>query len=88
MRQTRTLRRDQIQRLEAFRISRRLNIQQLKLAMDAPFTWPTLFRALRGKPILQAFHCYIVSWLDLYVPAKEVRDGKAAAANDPVPCSD
>lgn len=79
---TRTLSRDQIQRLEAYRTSRRLDTPQLKLAMDAPFTWPTLFRALHGKPIREAFRCYIVSWLDLHVPAKEVRDGKAAAAGE------
>jgi len=84
---TRRLRRDQIQRLEAYRISRRLDTPQLKLAMEAPFSWPVLFRALHGKAIQESSYQFIVKWMDQFAPEKALPDGKAAAANDAVPCS-
>jgi hypothetical protein len=86
---TRTLSRSQIQRLEAFRISRRLSIPQLKLAMAAPFRWPVLFRAIRHQGrISEETYRFIVEWLEKFVPEKAVPDGKAAAANDAIPCSE
>lgn len=88
---SRILSRNQIQRLEAFRISNRLNIEQLKLAMDAPFKWPTLLRALRGKAIRTASYRFLMGWLERFCPEKEFPDGKAAAAGDTtntVPCSE
>lgn len=86
---TRTLSRSQVQRLEMFRISRRLDIPQLKLAMEAPFRWPVLFRAIRShSAISEETYLFIVEWLDRFVPEKAVPDGKAAAANDAVPCSE
>jgi hypothetical protein len=78
----RILSRNQIQRIEAFRIARRLDIVQLKLAMDAPFKWQTLLRALRGLPIKGTTHMFLLNWLSRFSPKKLVFDGKAAAAND------
>lgn len=92
-RPTRTLSGHDIVRLEVFRRARRLDIVQLKLAMgDAPFTWPTLLRAMCGKPIEEANYHFIVNWLDRFAPQKAVPDGKAAAAgegraDEAVPCS-
>jgi hypothetical protein len=87
----RTLSHDQIQRIESFRISGRLDIVRLKMAMNAPFRWPTLLRALSGKPVSEATYCFLLSWLDRYLPVEEVSDGKAAAAgsraDEAVPCS-
>jgi hypothetical protein len=83
----------QIVRLEVFRRARRMDVVQLKMAMnDAPFTWPTLLRAMCGKPIEEANYHFIVNWLDRHAPAKAVPDGKAAAAGEDdadevVPCS-
>jgi hypothetical protein len=85
---TRKLTRSQIDRLERIRIALRLTIPQFKLAMDAPFPWPILFRALRGKAIQEASHRYIVNFLGARFPEKAVPDGKAAAANDAVLCSE
>jgi hypothetical protein len=83
------LRRHQIDRLQGYQISRRLDICQLKLAMEgAPFTYGTLGRALRGSAIQESSYRFIVEWLDKVVPEKELPDGKAAAANDAVPCSE
>jgi hypothetical protein len=82
------LRRHQIERLQKYQGSRRLDIPQLKLAMDAPFTHGTLARAMRGAAIQESSYRFIVGWLDRFVPEKAVPDGKAAAANDPVPCSE
>jgi hypothetical protein len=84
---TRTLSRGQIQRIEGFRIACRMDIVQLKRAMDAPFRWPTLLRALRGKPVSADTYGFLLSWMSTHTPAEMVPDGKAAAANDAVPCS-
>lgn len=85
---TRTLSRSQVQRLEMFRISRRLDTVQLKMAMGAPFKHITLWRAMHGNPITELNYRFIAEWLDRFVPEKAVLDGKAAAANDAVPCSE
>jgi len=77
---SRMLSRGQIQRIEAFRIARRLDIAQLKLAMDAPFTWATLLRALLGKPIQEDTYQFLMLWVERHFPEKAVPDGKAAAA--------
>lgn len=78
----RALSRDQIRRLNAFRMARRLNAAQLNLAMNAPFTWTTLFRALHGKPVRQRNYEFIVHWIERFLPEKALHDGKAAAAGD------
>lgn len=79
---SRILSRDQIQRIEAFRIARRLDIVQLKLAMVAPFGWATLLRALRGKPVKVSTYRFLAQWIEQHFPEKVYHDGKAAAAND------
>jgi hypothetical protein len=79
---TRMLSRSQIQRIEAFRISRRLDIVTLKLTMGAPFTWATLLRALCGKPIQEASYRFLAGWLERFSPEKQLPDGKAAAAGE------
>jgi hypothetical protein len=92
-RPTRMLSGHDIVRLEVFRRARRMDIVQLKMAMaDAPFTWPTLLRAMCGKPIEEANYRFIVAFLNRHCPDKVVPDGKAAAAGDSssdeaVPCS-
>jgi hypothetical protein len=84
---TRTLSHDQIHRIDSFRIARRMDIVQLKRAMNAPFRWPTLLRALRAKPVSPATYGFLLTWMSTHTPAETVPDGKAAAANDAVPCS-
>lgn len=78
----RMLSRSQIQRIEAFRIARRLDVVQLKLAMNAPFRWATLLNALRGRPIEQNTYGFLVLWLEQHSPERAAPDGKAAAAGD------
>lgn len=71
-------------RLSAYRAARRLSVPQLKLAMEAPFKWSVLQRALRGEPIWILNYNFIVAWLDIHcgtVKAGSV-DGKAAAAGE------
>jgi hypothetical protein len=41
---------------------------QLKSAMEAPFSWETLQRALRGLAISADYHQFIVAFLDRHVP--------------------
>lgn len=89
---TRTLSRDQIQRIESFRIARRMDILQLKQAMNAPFRWPTLIRSLSGKPVSAGTYRFLLLWLERFSPVQVVPDGKAAAAGEgraveAVPCS-
>jgi hypothetical protein len=82
-RQSKTLRPEEIRRLEEFRVSRRLTYPQLKLAMEAPFKWSTLKKALRGLPIWDLNHKFIVEWLDVHCPEKPAAvDGKTAAAGE------
>jgi hypothetical protein len=75
-----------IRRLREFRSAKRYTLPQLKLAMDAPFTWPVLRNALGGKPIWILNYEFIEKWLDQFVPAApapaepESHDGKLAAA--------
>jgi hypothetical protein len=79
----RTLSRDQIQRIETFRIARRMDIVQLKMAMSpAPFRWPTLLRALRGKPVRGRTYFFLLAWMAAHTPAEALPDGKAAAAGE------
>jgi hypothetical protein len=91
----RRLTRYQIDRIETFRIHHCWDVVQLKLAMrGAPFNWPTLFRALSGKPIREATYRFLVRWIEQVSPQRAVPDGKAAAAGkdretvEPVPCSE
>lgn len=86
---SRTLRPDQIKRLEKFRKAPHAgaphgySLPQLRLAMEAHFTWETLRRALLGRPIWDLSHAYIVQWLDRYIPEEDQPiDGKAAAAGE------
>ena len=78
----------QIERLRRFVAAERLSIPQLKLAMEAPFKWAVLQRALRGEPIWILNHHFIVEWLDAHFPDVEEAkgpaqvDGKSAAAGE------
>lgn len=86
--QSKRLTAEQIERLKWFRRHAGRNgysFPQLKLAMDAPFTWQTLKRAIEGSPVAEFNHDFIVEWLDRFVPAKpgpKIRDYKADAAGD------
>lgn len=83
---TRVLSRSQIQRLETFRRSAHdgaehgYSFPQLRQAMSCQFSWETLKKALEGKPVRDLYALYIIQWLDRYLPAAAVFDGKAAAA--------
>lgn len=81
-RQSRALRPDQIERLTKYRLQRRYSLPQLNAAMDSPFTWQVLKRALAGQPIWELNHRYIVEWLDQWMPSHQVPDGKLAATGD------
>jgi len=82
-RQSKTLQPDQIARLTALRIAQRLSFPQLKLAMDAPFRWQTLKRALEGEPVWELNHKFLVEWIDAHCPQKPApSDGKTAAAGE------
>lgn len=80
---TRVLPASHRERLEKFRIAVRLDVPQLKLAMaGAPFGWRVLDRALAGERIQDFNCCFLMQWVDRYLPAKPVHDGKAAAAGE------
>ena len=82
-RQSKTLQPEQIARLTALRIAQRLSFPQLKLAMDAPFRWQTLKRALEGEPVWELNHKFLVEWIDAHCPQKPTSvDGKAAGAGE------
>jgi hypothetical protein len=88
-RQTRTLRKDQIERLEAFRRTAHdgspagYSYPQLRLAMGKPCGWETLQKALRGAAVWDLVHHRLAEWIERYLPAAELPpDGKAAAAGD------
>ena len=88
-RQARTLRKDQIERLEEFRRASHegalhgYSLPQLRSAMGAGFGWRTLQKALQGRPVWDLSYFYIAQWIERFLPAgKPVHDGKAAAAGD------
>jgi len=88
-RQTRTLRPDQIARLEDFRKASHegaphgYSLPQLRLAMGASFGWRTLQTALLGRPVWDLSYSYITQWIERYIPADApVQDGKSAAAGE------
>jgi hypothetical protein len=78
----RALSQDQIRRLKAYGAARRLDIPQLNLAMDAPFTWTTLSRALDGKAVRQRNYQFIVRWIERFLPEKPMVDRKAISAGN------
>src|SRR6266404_5780987 len=88
-RQTRTLRPDQIARLEKFRRSAHdgaqhgYSLPQLRLAMGASFGWRTLQTALKGLPVWDLSYFYIVQWIERFIPEDAPpQDGKSAAAGE------
>lgn len=87
--QTRTLRKDQIERLEQFRRTPHdgspagYSYPQLRIAMGSPCAWETVQKALQGRPVAQLIHGKISEWIERFLPAgKTVTDGKAAAAGE------
>lgn len=67
--------------------SRRLGVSiglpQLKLSMEAPFSWETLQRALDGKPIWHSYHEFIVAFLDRHMPhPQSAMDFKSRASGE------
>lgn len=89
-RQTRRLTEDQIERLDKFRRAAHdsarggYSFPQLKLAMSAPFGYKTLGKALKGLPVWDLHHSWIVSWIERYLgkPAQPAISGKDAAAGE------
>jgi hypothetical protein len=56
----------------AKRLGVSVGLPQLKLAMEAPFTWEVLQRALAGYPVWECYHEFIVTFLAKYVPHGQV----------------
>jgi hypothetical protein len=82
-RQSKALLPADLARLSRYRIDRRLSVPQLKLAMDAPFKWGVLQRALRGEPVWILNYKFIVEWLDAHCPESPAPpDRKSAAAGE------
>jgi hypothetical protein len=89
-RQTRILRKDQIERLETFRRTAHdgspagYSYAQLRLAMGKPCGWETLQRALQGRPVWDLLYYRISEWIERYLPVspKPEMDGKTAAAGE------
>jgi hypothetical protein len=86
-RQSRSLSRSQIRRLEEFRRASHegaphgYSLPQLRSAMAAGFGWRTLQKALQGRPVWDLHHSYIAQWIERFLPAAPLpRDGKAAAS--------
>lgn len=85
-RQSRSLNRSQIERLERFRRASHegaphgYSLPQLRSAIAAQFGWRTLAKALQGRPVWELHYAYIAQWVDRYLPTPPVRDGKAEAA--------
>lgn len=82
-RQTKTLTKEQIERLRTFAMAPHqgaaggYSLPQLRTAMSAPFGYKTLGKALQGAPVWVNSHFYIVQWLDRYLPV--IRDARLAA---------
>lgn len=73
----------QFQTDHARRIGVSIGLPQLKLAMQAPFSWETLQRALRGKPVWESYHEFIVAFLDLHCPLPQsAMDYKSRASGE------
>lgn len=71
------------QQQHSHRLGVSIGLPQLKLAMEAPFSWETLQRALDGKPIWHSYHEFIVAFLDRAVPdPQSAMDFKSRAAGD------
>jgi hypothetical protein len=89
-RQTRALRKDQIERLETFRRQAHegapagYSYAQLRLAMGKPCSWETLQKALQGLPVWDLRYFRINEWIERYLPAspKPEPEGKTAAAGE------
>jgi hypothetical protein len=79
-RQSRALSSQQIERLDHVRRHHSFSLPQLKLAMEAPFTWRVLRRALEGKPIWILSADFIVDWLDRVNPAPQNGERNEAPA--------
>ena len=85
-RQAKALDQRQIERLKEYQRAKRYTIPQLKLAMDGPFHWNVVSKALKGLPIWSLNHAFIVEWLDRFVPERGTSvsdfDSKRAASGE------
>jgi hypothetical protein len=67
----------------ARRLGVSVGLPQLNLAMEAPFSWETLQRALDGKPVWHSYHEFIVAFLDRVSPRPQsAMDFKSRASGD------
>jgi hypothetical protein len=67
----------------ARRLGVSIGLPQLRLSMEAPFSWETLQRALDGKPIWHSYHEFIVAFLDHHAPSPQsAMDFKSRAAGE------
>lgn len=84
-RQTRKLTAEQIDRLERFRKSPQegapagYSLPALRSAMQAPFGYKTLGKALQGLPVWELHHSWLVVWIERYL---SVQNGKTNGSGD------
>src|ERR1700739_1018932 len=88
-RPSKALRREQIEALQALRISKQWSYANLKAGIGAPCNAETLHKALKGFPVWDVYHSYLAQWCErfLKVPVRPTLpvDYKMAAANDQEP---
>lgn len=76
----RPLHQNVIDRLTAFRIGHRLNVEQLKAALELSFSMATFKRALVGFPLRHDVFEEIMHQVRVWCPGTESRDAKMSAA--------
>lgn len=74
-RPSQTLTPEEIERLENYRISNRLTFTKLNLAMNNPFSWEVLKRAIGGRPVWELNHSHIVNWIERNLTTKTISEG-------------
>jgi hypothetical protein len=73
------------QQVHSRRLGVSIGLPQLKLAMNAPFSWETLQRALAGQRIMLESYNFIVGFLEEHcppLPGPAPADYKARAAGE------
>lgn len=77
---------DQIKRLQAWQFQKDYSIYALNQAMDGPWTYRTLVKAMEGRPVLDRYHAMMVAWIDRHSPRPDAApaglDRKSAAAGE------
>jgi hypothetical protein len=77
---TEALSQAQVRFLTDYRYQHGLSVHVLPRAMEAPFKWQTMQKALDGKPISDRFHHFIVEWIKRHQPVEVVTKTEAFEA--------